>query len=235
MSTYAWVLLISAALPFLFSFHPRIRFHRRWPAFAIGVSGMMAVFIPWDAAFVHAGIWGFDPEHVWPVRVLGLPLEEWLFFLCIPYCCLFTYHCFDVFKVRPPVIGNARMINGALVTGLLVLAAWNHERAYTTTASALAALWLGFTCFIQRAPWLGRFHLTGLVLLAPFLLVNGVLTGIGLDQPVVWYNDAQNLGLRMGTIPVEDIAYGWGMFGLATSIYERALSVGAQQPIVHAR
>ena len=38
--------------------------------------------------------------------------------------------------------------------------------------------------------------------------MNGILTGSGIEEQVVWYNDSENLGKRLGTIPVEDILYG---------------------------
>ena len=41
----------------------------------------------------------------------------------------------------------------------------------------------------------------------PFLIVNGLLTSI----PVVLYNDAENLGIRIYTIPVEDVFYGYAL------------------------
>jgi len=37
--------------------------------------------------------------------------------------------------------------------------------------------------------------------LIPFIIVNGILTGTGIEGEAVLYNDAENLGLRMGTIP----------------------------------
>jgi lycopene cyclase domain-containing protein len=42
----------------------------------------------------------------------------------------------------------------------------------------------------------------------PFLIVNGILTGTGLEKPVVRYNPNEMIGLRLLSIPVEDVFYG---------------------------
>ncbi len=232
MSTYAWVNLCSVLVPFLASFHPRLRFYRNWWALFPGIALMMALFIPWDAAFTRAGVWGFNPEHVWNARVLNLPIEEWLFFICIPYCCVFSYNCFDVLGVKDHLGRHARTISVVLVFGLLAIALWNWPRAYTFTAWTLCALWIAFTAFIQKAPWLGRFYFAYAVLLLPFLVVNGILTGTGLEREVVWYDNAENIGLRILTIPVEDVFYGMLMVGLVVSVYEALLARRGKQRAV---
>ena len=106
---------------------------------------------------------------------------------------------------------------------MLVVALWNWSRAYTFTAWTLCALWIAFTAFIQKAPWMGRFYFAYAVLLLPFLVVNGILTGTGLEREVVWYDSAENLGVRILTIPVEDVFYGMLMVGLVVSVYEALL------------
>ena len=50
--------------------------------------------------------------------------------------------------------------------------------------------------------------------------MNGWLTGMFTEEPIVWYNDMQNMGLRLGTIPVEDLIYLLGYLLLVTIIYE---------------
>jgi hypothetical protein len=57
------------------------------------------------------------------------------------------------------------------------------------------------------------------LLLVPFLIVNGILTGTGLEEPVVSYNKTENLNIRLFTIPLEDVFYGFELFILNLFIY----------------
>jgi hypothetical protein len=54
----------------------------------------------------------------------------------------------------------------------------------------------------------------------PFFIVNGVLTGTGLDAPIVWYNDLENTGIRYFTIPMEDVVYGWTLIALIIAVFQ---------------
>jgi lycopene cyclase domain-containing protein len=52
--------------------------------------------------------------------------------------------------------------------------------------------------------------------LIPFLIINGILTAI----PVVIYNNDENLGKRIYTIPIEDTVYALTMLLGVVSIME---------------
>jgi lycopene cyclase domain-containing protein len=57
-------------------------------------------------------------------------------------------------------------------------------------------------------------------MLVPFTIVNGVLTGFGISGEIVWYNDSQNLGIRLSTIPIEDFAYAFSMILSVLYLFE---------------
>jgi lycopene cyclase domain-containing protein len=68
---------------------------------------------------------------------------------------------------------------------------------------------------------LQRMWVSYAVILIPFLLVNGFLTAV----PVVCYNDMENLGIRIYTIPVEDVFYGMLLIFADIVLYERLIQL----------
>ena len=60
----------------------------------------------------------------------------------------------------------------------------------------------------------------------PFLIVNGLLTGSFIEGEVVWYNNAENLGIRLGTIPIEDIVYAFNLLYPGIILIEKFKPIG---------
>lgn len=210
----------SFIIPFIFSFHPRLQFYKKWRSLFAGITVMMLVFIPWDIIFTENGYWGFNPDYLIGFDFLGLPVEEWLFFICIPYACIFTHYA--LLKLVPKFSLSIQLTNYvyvALVTTLILVLWYNYDRWYTFINFIYALIVLGLVYHFRRN-LLQSFFATYLVILIPFFIVNGMLTGTGIDEQVVWYNNAENLGLRLLTIPVEDLIYNMGMLLTVLGITE---------------
>jgi lycopene cyclase domain-containing protein len=198
-------------IPFLFSFHPKLLFYKKWNSLIPSILIMMAFFIPWDVIFTKEGIWGFNEAYHSGLLILGLPLEEWLFFICIPYACMFIHYSLLYFFPKLTLsIKVTSIIYVLLVTTLLALLLYYYDRWYTAINFSYAILTLGLVYNYNRK-LLNSFFITFLAILIPFFLINGILTGSGLESPVVWYDNSENLGIRILTIPVEDIIYALGM------------------------
>jgi lycopene cyclase domain-containing protein len=168
---------------------------------------MMVFFISWDIFFTHKGIWGFNEAFLSGYNLLNLPIEEWLFFICIPYACLFTHysllHFFPKLRFSDTQTSIAFFILlSILLAGLLYF----YDHWYTAVNFGYAVLVLGWIYNKDRM-LLNSFFPTFLIILIPFFLINGILTGSFIDEPIVWYNNAENLGIRLFTIPIEDIIY----------------------------
>lgn len=220
---YLWLDLGSFLIPFLFSFHPKIQFYKKWPAFLLGWFVMMAVFIPWDIIFTVNGFWGFNPDYLTGIEFLHLPIEEWLFFLCIPYACVFTHYALTELIPTFRIPKRTTQLIFMLLVSLLIVVLWyRYDRWYTLVNFVYGLLLLGVT--INRKPEiLGPFLASFLIILIPFFIVNGVLTGSFIEEPVVWYNNDENLGIRLGTIPIEDIIYNLGMLLTVVLVMELKL------------
>jgi len=67
---------------------------------------------------------------------------------------------------------------------------------------------------------MGRFYFAYAVLIIPFFIVNGILTGTFMNGSVVWYNESHTLGMRIGTVPLEDFFYAFFLILMNIAIIE---------------
>jgi lycopene cyclase domain-containing protein len=194
--------------PFLFSFYPKAPYYKKWkflfPSMLIG-SG---IFLVWDVAFTKMGVWGFNPDYLTGFYLINLPVEEVLFFVCVPYSSIFIYEVVRHFTAPDRWAGAGKMISIFLIFFLGMMGLLNINRWYTAVTFISLSCFLVLSVFRWKSDFLGIFYFSFLFVLIPFFMMNGILTGTLLDAPVVWYNDSENLGIRMGTIPFEDTFYG---------------------------
>lgn len=217
---YLFVNFASLFVPLLFSFHPKLQFFKKWKYLWPAIIITTLVFIPWDIYFTEKGVWGFDPDFLSGIYFYNLPIEEVLFFVCIPYSCLFTYHCLNILFVKQMSKQTEQLVTLSLLVFLFLAGLTSLPKMYTSVTFLSLALLIILLKFLFKVNWLSRFYFTYLILLIPFTVVNGILTGTGLEKPIVWYNDAENMGVRLLTIPFEDIFYGMLLILLNVSIFE---------------
>lgn len=80
--TYARFLGLFVVVPILFL---AWRYRRTFTARSLAPMGLLLIVVyaatsPWDNLAVKWGLWGFDPERIWGIKLGYLPLEEYLFF-----------------------------------------------------------------------------------------------------------------------------------------------------------
>lgn len=218
--TYLLINFFTIVVCFIFSFHPKIRFDRFFGTF-IKASVLVAVpFILWDAWFTYSGVWWFSEEYLLGVNLLRMPVEEWMFFICIPFSCIFTYYCLNKFFN----LNRAERYNRILAIFLILLCVtillFFNAKLYTSVTAIVTLLTVVYIYFIAGFPSFGKSTLVYLILMLGFIPVNGTLTGTGLEKAIVNYNPDQIIGLRILTIPIEDFVYGYVLFLLNVYFFE---------------
>ena len=218
---YAYLLinLFTIIGPLAGSFERRVDFRSKWK-YAVPAIFITAIpFLIWDALFTKRGVWGFNPEYYLGYDVIGLPVEEWLFFFTVPFACLLIYETVCYLRPMHSASRLAWNISTTLGIGLLLTAMFFHHQLYTLVAFSLAgALLIAHGLVLKRA-YLSNFFIAYLISWIPFLIMNGFLTAL----PVVWYNDHENLGVRIGTIPLEDSVYSLLLLLANVTVYEKLM------------
>ena len=211
MFLYLLLNLGSISIPFAYSFERKMRFIKHWKAVFLSLTIVAIVFLIWDAIFTANRVWGFNPDYHLPFLLLGMPIEEWLFFFCIPYASIFIHYSLAYFKPNLLISDKvAKIITLFFIVILIPIIFLNTDKSYTfiNYSFLIFVLLIGYFFGIKH---LQRFYISFLIILVPFFVVNGILTGTGLEEPVVWYNNTENLGIRLLTIPIEDIGYAFTM------------------------
>ncbi|NIW00034.1 lycopene cyclase domain-containing protein, partial [Candidatus Saccharibacteria bacterium] len=133
-------------------------------------------------------------------------------------------HCLKQLIKKDYLGEHVKGITLSLAAMLFLIAIWNLDKAYTSVTFLALSVFLLFHLFVLKSEYLGRFYVTYSILLIPFFIVNGILTGSFIKEEVVWYNNNENLGLRIFTIPVEDVFYGLLLILTNVTFYEALLS-----------
>lgn len=203
--------------PLLSSFDRRVRYVRYWPEAMMSIGLVMIPFVAWDAA-VSGVHWRFNERFTLSFRFLGLPAGELLFFISVPFACLFiwqiivTHHPVDRIQNRAilSLLAAAGMVSGFLfmLCDIMYTSIVCFALAFTVILDRL----LKTHILSQKRTALFIIGLTGFI-----FIFNGYLT----SRPVVLYDPRYFLNIRIWTIPIEDFGYGYSLILLCTIFFEK--------------
>ncbi|GAB3653131.1 hypothetical protein GCM10028791_23030 [Echinicola sediminis] len=223
MESYLYLILNlgTLILPLLWSFESKVGYARKWYALFPAIVITALVYIAWDEWFTEMGVWGFNEKYLTGLYLMNLPLEECLFFFIVPFSTIFIYEVLNYYFPGDHLKRYAKMITYFLIGLFVVVALMNLDKWYTGVNFFIVAILLCVHYYFFSDKLIGRFYFFYLVHLIPFLLFNGALTGAFTSDPVVYYDDMENLGIRIITIPIEDFVYSMGLMLMNVSIYEK--------------
>jgi lycopene cyclase domain-containing protein len=211
MSFYLAIEICAFIFPLIFSFDKNLQFYKNWKSVLLSLIIIGSVYIAGDIYFTKHDIWGFNPVYHSNIYFFHLPLEEWFFFITIPYASIFLHYTLVYFfpdiKLSNKFTG---ILTGLLILILMILIVFNYQRIYTFFNAIMIILAL-ILAFFDKAEILNRFYISFLIILIPFFVIDAILTGSFIQKEVLWYNDSEILGIRILTIPIEDIGFAFSL------------------------
>lgn len=217
--TYFALMFGSVFFPFVFSFERNVGYYKQWKALGIAIVIPGLFFIVWDALFTKLGFWSFNDQFILGPRLLGLPLEEWLFFVVIPFCSVFVYEVVKFYLHKIDLQKSVRIFLYLLVLVFFVLALFSFGKWYTFINLSSNIV---FLIFVLNVPsfqkHLTHFFIAFLVACVPMFIVNGLLTAL----PVVEYNGNVFSNIRLFDIPIEDFSYFLLLMLMNVFVYEKS-------------
>lgn len=219
---FLFINVISISIPLIYSFiEKRFNFYKNFHIFIFSTIVVSIPFLVWDYFFIYNKIWGFNKNYCIGLYIYEIPIERYLFFFCIPYASIFLHESL-VFYIKNWKINSSTVSDICLV--LKVFSATtiiiNFNKLYTVINFSLFFIVIFIASYYYKN-FLSFFLPSFLVILIPFLIVNGVITGWGIEEPIIWYNNSENLGLKIGTIPIEDIFYTFSLlFSIKVFFYK---------------
>lgn len=219
--TYALILFFTVIICLIASFDRRIKFNQHFSAFLKAAIVVAIPFIAWDVYFTAKGVWWFNTDYTMGLNIAGLPLEEMLFFIFIPFSCVFTFYTIDKYYKWNALSGFNNILVFVSVIVLSVVALLNTDKIYTLVTAVVTIATLIYLHFIARSEWITKASVVFTILMLGFFPVNGILTGSFIESPIVNYNPKDFLGIRMFTIPIEDAVYGYSQFLLVLYFFKQ--------------
>lgn len=193
--------------PLALSFDKKVAFYKDWKYLFPSLVFVSFFYLLWDVWFTKTGIWEFNYSYLLGPSILNLPFEEYGFFLVVPYACVFIYRCLQAYSpiIKIPI---EPLYYGILLLALvLTFTYWG--KLYTTVTFGLIAASMIIVRFSflweNLRSYFNHLWLAWVVSMIPMFYVNGKLTGL----PVLIYNNAENMLVRIGTIPFEDFFYNY--------------------------
>lgn len=219
---YLLLNVFTISVPLLRSFESKVAYYKSFSALFKSMAIVSTVFIVWDVIFTEMGVWGFTEDYLSGIWLLGLPLGEYLFFITVPFSCVFIYRVLIYFFPNDLMSKKVAYYVSEFLIGIsMSLGVIHHDKWYTSTTFLGLGVTLLLLTRVAKVDWLHRFYPAYAIAILPFFIKNGILTGSFLETQVVWYNNAENLGIRLGTIPFEDVFYGMLLILGTVYFYER--------------
>ena len=207
--------LIILIFPLLLSFKWKFKYYKYYKPLLSSIIVVGLSYIIWDAIVTFRGDWWFNKDYLIGFEIAGLPIEEILFFIVVPYSCIFIYENLVYFIKEKEIVYNKYFYYILsilfIISGLIF-----YYQDYTILSLLSCALFILIANhFYPNILKSRNFWLYIVISFIAFLIFNYLLT----STIIVYYSPEAIWGIRIITIPLEDFFYNFSMLSFYLMFY----------------
>jgi len=201
--------------PLIFSFKWKFKYYKFFKPLAASIAIVGITYILWDALATYRGDWWFNNNYLIGIKILGLPIEEILFFIVVPFACIFIYENL-IYFLKDKKIPYNKIFYLAIAGIFIILGLIYRTQEYTVLAMFSCALFFILAPSLYPDILKKRNYWIYIILsFIPFIIFNYFLTSL----IVVHYNPLAIWGIRITTVPLEDFFYNYSMLSFYLLVY----------------
>ena len=225
LQNYLTLDLLILIFPLIFSFKWVFAYYKYYKPLFASILIVGGGYILWDILVTARGDWWFNHEYLvdFGFDLAGIPIEEALFFVVVPYSCIFIYENLNYFFKDKEIVFN-KWIYYAMSILLIIGAIIFYHQEYTV----LALLSVSFFFFVA-ATWFPdllksrNYWFYILLSFVAFIIFNYLLTSIPIvlyNPTAIWGGTVDQIWIgRFITIPFEDFFYNFSMLSFYLIVY----------------
>ena len=207
--------------PLILTFNWKFKYYKFFKPLSISIIIVGISYILWDILVTARGDWWFNKEFLIGIEILGLPIEEILFFVVVPFACIFIYENLEYFLKDKKIFFN-RWLYLLLAGFFIVIGLIFYKQDYTILALFSCAFFFIITSSFYPDLLSSRNYWLYIILsFIPFIIFNYLLTSliiVNYNPDAIWGGNGIWNG-RFFTIPFEDFFYNFSMLSFYLLIY----------------
>lgn len=212
---YLLIDILIILFPFALSFKWKFKYYKFYKPLFASIFLVGLIYIIWDSFVTFRGDWWFNHTYLSGIEIIGLPIEEIMFFIVVPYSCIFIYENLEYFLKEKQLFFN-KWFYLILSLIFIIIGLIFYHQDYTILAMFSCALFFIIaSVFYPNILKMKNYWLYIIISFVPFAIFNYFLTSL----IIVYYNPNAILGIRITTIPLEDFFYNYAMLSFYLMVY----------------
>lgn len=218
---YLIIDILILIFPLIFAFIWKFKYYKFFKPLSVSILIVGLSYIIWDILVTARGDWWFNEEFLVGIEIFGLPIEEIMFFIVVPFACIFIYENLEYFIKDKEVFFN-KWIYLSLAGLFLIIGLLFYKQDYTILAMFACALFFILASTLYPSLLKSRNYWLYIILsFIPFIIFNYLLTSLIVvyySPDAIWGGNGLWNG-RFFTIPLEDFFYNFSMLSFYLLVY----------------